>query len=233
MDLAKRDVPVSFVLDLRDDGTTDVHFDAGKEKLAFHLSSEDEDQFVLLMQALSLLHPESRDDEYFAGSVSLQCKYGVFGDKNDKRRITAIRDDHPRSGCFRSIPWKASFTWENKGREFHWIMEREPTLDSDFYIKISIFQKNAAVMENHAVRHADVCYAAAAAYTAALKQHGLMGYAHSTGMWNPDVRLMLELKAIGLGCEEAVHITYPNERGPGETSDFQKEMELLMFDMQP
>ena len=45
------------------------------------------------------------------------------------------------------------------------------------------------------------------------------------------VRYLLFLKAIALGNMAARELTFYDEKGQGETADFNKEMELLLFDM--
>ena len=81
------------------------------------------------------------------------------------------------------------------------------------------------------LRYEDVCYAVADACTKALKKHGFWGFHHSCYVPDMNVRYLLFLKSIGLGNMEARELTFYDEKGMGETSDFNKEMELLLFDM--
>ena len=83
------------------------------------------------------------------------------------------------------------------------------------------------------MKYEDICYAVADACTKALKKHGFWGYHQATYTEDMNVRILLFLKAIGLGNLEARELTYHDEKGEGETADFGKEMELLLFDMCP
>lgn len=46
-----------------------------------------------------------------------------------------------------------------------------------------------------------------------------------------NIRYLLFFKSIALGNMEARELTFYDEKGKGETSDFSKEIELLVFDM--
>jgi len=86
----------------------------------------------------------------------------------------------------------------------------------------------------------DLCYAVARAVTETLKKYGFMGYCLSS---DPDCRSeetfdinkLLFLKAYALDVPEARQIVRlwedPNGWMSADASCFQKEMELLLFDM--
>lgn len=93
----------------------------------------------------------------------------------------------------------------------------------------------------YTVESRDLCYAVSKAYTEAIKQFGFYGYIASTGSRcfesgdSVDLHMLLFLKAYALGVEEP-RILSPvgdhsnNWIGPLST-DFNAEMELLLFDM--
>ena len=81
------------------------------------------------------------------------------------------------------------------------------------------------------LNYEDLCYAVADACTKALKRHGFNGYHAATYEEDINVRYLLFMKAVGLHNMEACETTWYREKGKGETSDFAKEIELLLFDM--
>ena len=97
-------------------------------------------------------------------------------------------------------------------------------------IRIDIF-RDATESHCYVVRYADFCYAVAKACTETLKMHGFFGYHHATFTQDMSVRYLLFLKSIALGNFEARELTFYKEKERGETCSFQKEMELLLFDM--
>jgi hypothetical protein len=94
-------------------------------------------------------------------------------------------------------------------------------------LKIS---RGEAKKYSYEVRYKDFCYAVAKACTDTLKEYGFYGYHNSTYHDDMKIRYLIFLKAIGLDCLEVRELTF---HGPekGESSDFSKELELLLFDM--
>ena len=84
---------------------------------------------------------------------------------------------------------------------------------------------------HYEVPYRDLCYAVAKACTEMLKEYGFYGYHHSTYVQDMNVRYLLFIKSIALDNFEARQLTYYKEKDHGETSDFIKEMDLLLFDM--
>ena len=64
-----------------------------------------------------------------------------------------------------------------------------------------------------------------------LKSTAFEGYHHATYTADMNMRYLLFLKSIGIGNMEARELTYYDEKGQGETGNFDQEMELLLFDM--
>ena len=76
-----------------------------------------------------------------------------------------------------------------------------------------------------------MCYAVADAYTKALKKHGFWGYHQATYTEDISIRMLLFLKSIALGNLETRDLVFHDNEKEGETADFNKELELLLFDM--
>ena len=85
----------------------------------------------------------------------------------------------------------------------------------------------------------DLCYAVAKACTEALKKYGFKGYLKSSGEQyvgdKIDLEMLLFIKAYALDAFEARSISKAWEEPSGwrqaYASSFEKEMELLLFDM--
>ncbi len=85
----------------------------------------------------------------------------------------------------------------------------------------------------------DLCYAIARGYTEALKKYGFQGYLRSTGMqYLGDIVAMEEflfVKAYALDAIESRELKTVWERPKSwmsaDSSSFEKEIELLLFDM--
>ena len=85
----------------------------------------------------------------------------------------------------------------------------------------------------------DLCYAVARGCTEALKKYGFVGYTKSTGNQEygdgVSINALLFIKAYALGAPEVreTRMIYqcPNGWEKAEGSFFEKEMELLLFDM--
>ena len=58
-----------------------------------------------------------------------------------------------------------------------------------------------------------------------------MGYSSATYTDNIDMRYFLFLKAVALRNMEVCDLTFYEDKGKGETGNFEKEIELLLFDM--
>ena len=75
----------------------------------------------------------------------------------------------------------------------------------------------------------DLCYAVAKACTDVLKQYGIYGYKYTTELDTFDFHKLLFIKAQALDCLEARELLKVDEFS--KKTDFNKEMELLLFDM--
>ena len=78
----------------------------------------------------------------------------------------------------------------------------------------------------------DFCYAVAKAFTQLIKKHGFYGYHQSTYNQDFNMRYFLSIKSIALNNFDALEISdVKNEHVDGWGSCFEKELELLLFDM--
>jgi hypothetical protein len=84
-----------------------------------------------------------------------------------------------------------------------------------------------------------LCYAIAKGYTEALKKYGFQGYLRSTGMQyigdTFEMEELLFVKAYALDAMESRELSTaweePKSWRGAEKSSFEKEIELLLFDM--
>ena len=232
MNLKKRDCKIKMRLVPYGGGWTDVYIDFGDGEHYFIISSVDS-SFGDLLSALYHLYPENNNYED-AGNM-IEYKSGICEWINDDyvvKRIVGNTKDETLGHVIQPIPWKASFEWDEEGSYSSWVLEREANINTSFDIKVTvdIHRKEPKQLE-YVVPYADLCYAVADACTKALKKHGFLGYYTATYTEDMNVRYLLFLKAAALGNMEALKLTYYEEQGQGETSDFGKEMELLLFDM--
>jgi len=223
--LKKRDCEINMKLVPYGGGWTDIYLDIGKDKLYFIISYV-WSNFTDLLRILCFLHPEYNDTENIKGCID--CWWGLI-ENNEVVKITQHIDEYP---CrVRPIPQKGQFTWDEEGAESRWSIEREPTLDTDFDIKISIdICRSETKHYIYNVRYKDFCYAVAKACTEVLKSHGIYGYHHSIYEDDMHLRYLLFIKSVALDNFEARQLTDMGDKN-GEASSFKKEIELLMFDM--
>ena len=234
MNLSKRNCGIKMRLVPYGGGWTDVYADFGDGELYFIISNTTGDaDFGTFMRALYYLSPDSRSYEEDYNLVDY--KEGICEYMDGKYVVTKIVDntdgmDLPLT--IRPIPWKTHFSWYEEPSASNWVIEREPTEDSSFDVKISIdICRNETKHYEYTVRYDDLCYAVADACTKALKKHGFLGYCSATYTDNINLRYFLFLKAVALRNMEVCDLTFYDGKGEGETGSFEKEIELLLFDM--
>jgi len=102
-----------------------------------------------------------------------------------------------------------------------------------------IFWRTFGSRKEFTVDGRDLCYAVAKACTEALKKYGFKGYLKSSGEQyvgdKIDLEMFLFIKAYALDALEArttiMAWEQPNGWKHAYASSFEKEMELLLFDM--
>ena len=107
----------------------------------------------------------------------------------------------------------------------------KPTTETDFNIKIRLKYSHEEAERCYEVRYKDLCYAIAKACTETLKKFGILGYHHSTYEEDIPLRYFLFLKAVALDRLDLLKLDNVEEERFAVTSSFEKEMELLLFDM--
>ena len=229
MNLHKRNCGINMKIVPCGYGWTNVYLTIEGDEHYFVISNVVENQFDDLLRILYHLYPDNSGDE--KGMTDIECKIACEEYADGEFRTVNIIDDMkdcPGGSVFHKVPWKASFTWDEEGNESVWELERDPTEDLDFELRISIEHNEKHYQ--YAVRYADFCYAVAKACTEVLKKHGFTGYHRATYTQDINIRQLLFLKGIALGDLDACKLRYYEEDG-GETSDLSKELELLLFDM--
>jgi hypothetical protein len=230
MKLKKRNCPLSFDLIPRGAGWTHVYLNIGKERILFIITNIMGHQFSDLARALYFLAPKQRDSD--RAEDIIDSKIGILD--NEGRKVVKIRDDlndFPNNRSFREIPYRAKFSWDEEGSFSTWVLEREPTDDKEFSVKLHIeIHRNEIKIYDYEIRYNELCYAVAKAYTTALKEYGFWGYHHSTYYEEINITQLLYLKAVALNCLEIRNLQ-DHCSTHGETSSLQKEIELLLFDM--
>lgn len=228
MNLQKRDCGIYMKLVPYGGGWTDVYLTISGDKHYFIISDVLGDQFDDFLSILYHLYPDNAGDETRSQNIDYKVARAELID-GEYQTVEIVDVDKAGIGVFRDIPWKAHFSWDEEGNASVWELERDPTEDLDFKLRISIDHNEKHY--KYSVRYADFCYAVAKACTEALKKHGFTGYHRATYTQDFNVRYLLFLKGVALGDLEACKLTYYEEKGTGETSDFSKELELLLFDM--
>jgi len=224
--MKKRDCGINMSLIPCGGGWTDVYLNIGEDKLDFVISAMLGDNFTDLLRVLYFLHPENNDPEYAENFVD--CWEGRI--ENDEVVEIAEKIDKESYVCI-SVPVRGKFCWDEEGSESIWTIEREPTLDTDFDIRIGIdICRDERKHYEYTVRYKDFCYAVAKACTEVLKSHGIYGYHHSIYHDDMHLRYLLFIKCVALDCFEARKLTDMGDKN-GERTSFEKEIELLKFDL--
>ena len=226
MELKKRDCGIKMRLVPYGGGWTDVYLNIGNDELYFIITSMYGDNFNNLMSVLYFLYPENYDPEHTENYVD--CWEGII--ENDE--VVEIVERITKSSCTAiAVPKKGEFSWDEEGASSYWVIEREATMDTDFDIHISIdIKRDDAQHYEYTVRYKDFCYAVAKTCTEVLKSHGIYGYHNSIYHGDMNLRYLLFLKCIALDNFEARELTNLG-RGSGESTSWEKELELLLFDM--
>ena len=123
--------------------------------------------------------------------------------------------------------------WDNEGDVVEIILSRKYEVEIDYendLIEIEI-KNYDTVLKNYTVKTKDLCYAVAKACTDVIKEYGFYGYRYSTEYDCFNLHQLLYIKSFALLNFEARELTSKNEDEWSKRTSFEKEMELLMFDM--
>lgn len=158
----------------------------------------------------------------------LSALYGLFLDDNGTEyfsRKYLSDEDH----VIHTVITKVS--WDNEGEDIDIVMSRKIVQNPDFENERIVieFRCYDTILKKYDVNTKDLCYAVAKACTEALKTYGIYGYRHSTEHDFFKLHQLLYIKAFAIGAFEAIELL--TEDGFVYRTSFEKEMELLLFDM--
>ena len=201
----------------------------------FSASSVMSGQFSQFVKALFSLYQEPRDPHRcFGNDVRINWKLPTEDNSLKKGEVRVT----------------SSFHWDGEGALsfFYFSRIRTEGLEDDFPqndpIKLMIRWsfRHDGPRATYVVQGRDLCYAVAKAVTECWKKTGFYGYFRSTGDWDDcregddiNIQQFLFLKAYALGAMDARKLTKPtpddDEGYEVEVSSFNKEIELLLFDL--
>ena len=123
--------------------------------------------------------------------------------------------------------------WDNEGEVVEIILSRKFEVDIDYENDlIEILLKNYdKALKKYTVKTKDLCYAVAKACTEVLKEYGFYGYRCSTEYDYFKLHQFLYIKSFALGNFEARELFSKEENKWAKRTSFEKEIELLLFDM--
>ena len=233
LELEKRDCNIKMELIPRGAGWIHVHLTIGGECIGFVISSAMGERFSKLLRVMYHLYPDNNDPEFADDIYCWEglCKRNDSTGEYEVVKIVERIEGEPFPYTMIEIPHKAEFYWDQEGADCSWIIEREPTEDTDFAIEIRLKYSDEDHERCYEVQYKDFCYAIAKACTETLKRFGIFGYHHSTYEEDIPMRYFLFLKAVALGRLDLLKLNDVEEERFAVTSSFEKEMELLLFDM--
>lgn len=209
-ELKKRDCDIK--IKLTPSGTQYLHFemDIQGEHLDFLPASTVGEQFGAVVSALYTLFHENGDGHKEWHS----CEY--ISDENHVIHTIVTKVD-----------------WDNEGDVVEIIMSRKCTVDIDYEndltdIEVKNYDK---VLKKYTVKTKDLCYAVAKACTEVLKEYGFYGYRYSTELDYFKLHQLLYIKSFALTNFDARELTSKSENEWVKRTSFEKELELLLFDM--
>ena len=173
--------------------------------------------------------PASTMGDQFGAVVS--ALYTLFHEKEDmheewRSREHISNDNH----VIHTIVTKVD--WDNEGDVVEIVMSRKCTVDIDYENDLIDIEINNydEVLKQYTVKTKDLCYAVAKACTEVLKEYGIYGYRYSTEQDYFKLHQLLYIKSFALGNFEARELISEENDWVKKTS-FEKEIELLLFDM--
>lgn len=206
MELKKRDCGIKIKLEPKGCNFLGIIFNFYGNEISFNPSSAVGGQFGDFLSALYTLYYENGE-----------------GHDDWKQRENHIEDG---SNYIRAV--STTVDWDNEGE----IMTIKMTKDYDenaHDINLKITTDYGETFKEFTVNDKDLCYAAAKACTEVLKEYGIYGYKHSTEYDSFNLNQLLFIKAYALDCYRARALIKVDELT--EKTDFDKEVELLLFDM--
>ena len=174
--------------------------------------------------------PSSTVSEQFGAVVrALYALFDEYDDMHDECRFREFLTDE--NHIIHTVVTKVD--WDNEGNDLQIIMSRKCNDDIDYETDlIDIELRNYDdVLKKYTVKTVDWCYAVAKACTQVLKEYGFYGYRYSTEYDYFKIHQLLYIKSVALENFEAREFVTNSENKWAMCSSFEKELELLMFDM--
>lgn len=228
--LNKRNCDIRIRLTPWDGDFMRVHFRINGDHHYFYPSCVMGDQFSVFLTAVYCLYNEGPGTHYLHG-------------KRWKRGFDAGVWEYPSNEngnhYYKSIP----IFWDEEGRIIHVVVSRrsktEEVLPAGVPDPITIKFKYWKGNFEYCIDGRDLCYAIARGYTEAIKKYGFQGYLHSSGMQflgdSFEMDELLFIKAYALDAMESRELStawvHKNDWRTAKSSSFEKEIELLLFDM--
>ena len=234
MNLQKRECTIEIRVLPRGAGWTDIEWfvPSFMSEPLLLIASDVSNLFGDFVSSLYHLHPNRPQSG--RGFSLIEHKYFEYDLGTGELGKMYSEDELKPSGPYVTIPYKAGFHWFEEPGGSHWILTREPTENTDFTVDLDLVldrRRNDGdihIEYSYKFEYWDLCYAVAKAMTDVIKEFGIFGYYHSTG---DEISLyqLLFIKSIALDCIEASKLE--NREKYCWATDFDKEMELLLFRM--
>ena len=212
MKLQKRDCGIKVHIEPLGAELLDVSFDFGYDKLEYTPSTAGcffDTQFGEFVCALYTLYHEKNNDRYDGHCEWQESVYHTNSD--NKIYATTVKLDWDGEGTFLTLELTRKWNGDT-------ILLRS-SMDS------------GKTYREFVVNDRDFCYAVAKGCTEAIKRFGFYGYRYSTESEPIKIHQLLFIKAYALYNMEARELTVVDEELGCCKSNFEKEMELLLFDM--
>jgi len=215
MQLKKRDCKISVKLEPVGVSTLSVEFDLYGEKLSFGPSSVMGAQFKEFISALYALYfeePESENYDYH--NDHYPCESSCFPDSNIIDELTS------------------EVNWDEEGSDVSFKISRKINDNNENdIITLKLSTDFGESYREFKVNGKDFCYAVAKGCTEVLKEFGFYGYRFSTEGDYFIMHQLLFIKAYALDNMEARELIQVTPWLGACKSSFEKELELLLFDM--
>ena len=207
MKLQKRDCDIKIKLTPTGTQYLGIDLDFSGREISFGASSAVGGQFGNFVSALYALYFEKDD---------------CHNEWRPRESITAKDDRH-------IIGITTTVDWDNEGEVMTVEMTKYCEGDNTDQINVRISTDYGETHTCFDVDDRELCYAVAKACTDVLKQYGIYGYKYTTEGDYFDINKLIFIKARALNCPEVRELLAAD--GSSKKTDFNKEIELLLFDM--
>ena len=141
------------------------------------------------------------------------------------------RESHTVGSENRIVALTTAVDWDNEGTVLTIEMTKHIEGEKANEILLRMTTDYGETYNEITMNDKDLCYAVAKACTEALKKYGIYGYRYSTEHDTFKFHQLLFIKAYALNCLETRELLNTDEDEYVKKTDFNKEMELLLFDM--